>query len=224
MSRALIVFDLDGTLVDSRQDLADSTNDVLESYGAASLPTDTIAAMVGEGAKLLVERALARAGLDPGEPDALTRFHEIYARRLLVHTRPYDGMVLAVASAASLASLAVLTNKPSAPARTVLDAFGLSAYFRWVIGGDQAPRKPDPAGLERLIAAAGVGRDRVLMVGDSMIDIETARAAKVTVCVALYGFGRARGELALRGDEFVVNDARELTAVVTAFVTRSPFH
>lgn len=218
MPDALIVFDLDGTLVDSRQDLADSTNEVLESYGAPRLPDEAIAAMVGEGARRLIERALAAAGRDPAEPDALPRFHQIYARRLLVHTRPYDGIPEAVAWAAALAPLAVLTNKPSGPALEVLDAFGLSGHFRWVIGGDDAPRKPDPAGLERLIALAGVADDRVLMVGDSMIDIETARAAGVAACVALYGFGRARGELVLRGDEILLHTARDLIGVVTTFV------
>src|ERR1043165_4483525 len=139
----LVVFDLDGTLVDSRRDLAESTNEMLESYGAPALPVDDVARMVGEGAKVLVERALAASGLDPHEPDALTRFREIYDRRLLIHTRPYDGIETAVRKISQTATLAVLTNKPEAPSRRLLDAFKLASYFPSVIGGDSGPpRKP----------------------------------------------------------------------------------
>jgi phosphoglycolate phosphatase len=83
---SLIVFDLDGTLIDSRLDLAESTNEMLETYGAPALPVDVVAGMVGEGAKVLVQRALAAAGRSPDEPDALQRFRAIYDRRLLIHT------------------------------------------------------------------------------------------------------------------------------------------
>lgn len=89
----LVVFDLDGTLIDSRLDLAESTNEMLAAYGAAPLPIDDVAGMVGEGARMLVERALAAAGRDPQTPDALARFREIYDRRLLVHTLPYLSLI-----------------------------------------------------------------------------------------------------------------------------------
>src|SRR5262249_2193482 len=89
----LVVFDLDGTLVDSRRDLADSTNDMLESYGDAPLPVEQIAAFVGEGARRLVERALLAAGRAASLDEALDRFRASYDRRLLLHTRPYDGIV-----------------------------------------------------------------------------------------------------------------------------------
>ena len=142
----LVVFDLDGTLIDSRLDLAESTNEMLESYGARALPVDTVAAMVGEGARLLVERALAASGLSPLEPDALDRFRAIYDRRLLIRTRPYDGIAAVVERASTRASLALLTNKPEPPTHRLLDAFGLARYFPRVIGGEAAfPRKPDPA-------------------------------------------------------------------------------
>jgi phosphoglycolate phosphatase len=142
----LIVFDLDGTLIDSRRDLAESTNEMLESYGAAARPIDEVAGLVGEGAKVLVERALAAAGRNPLEPGALDRFRAIYDRRLLTHTVPYPGIPELVRSAAARTPLAVLSNKPEAPTRVLLDAFDLSPYFRWVQGGDSAfPRKPHPA-------------------------------------------------------------------------------
>src|SRR5437016_886228 len=112
---SLVVFDLDGTLIDSRLDLANSTNEMLQSYGAAPLPVDEVAQMVGDGAKKLVERALAAAGRDPQEPEALDRFRAIYDRRLLEHTIPYDGIADLVQGEADRGMpLGVLTNKPEA--------------------------------------------------------------------------------------------------------------
>src|SRR5688572_22661880 len=136
---SLIIFDLDGTLIDSRLDLAESTNEMLATYGASELPVDDVARMVGEGAKVLVERALAAAGRNPNEPDALKRFREIYDTRLLRHTRPYEGIPEIVDSLAAEHVLAVLTNKPEAPSRRLLEAFGLAPRFREVIGGDSGP-------------------------------------------------------------------------------------
>jgi phosphoglycolate phosphatase len=215
---SLIVFDLDGTLVDSRLDLAESTNEMLASYGARALPVDAVAAMVGEGAKVLVARALAAAGLEDSEvneSDALTRFREIYDRRLLMHTRPYEGVQQVVSGLASRHTLAVLTNKPEAPSRRLLDAFGLTPHFQVVLGGDSGPaRKPDPAGLRLLMAQCGATSDGTWLVGDSMIDVETARRAGVRMCVALYGFGQLRGELVLAGSEITVRVASEIPAAL----------
>jgi phosphoglycolate phosphatase len=212
MRPMLIVFDLDGTLVDSRRDLADSTNDVLASYGAAPLSIDDVAGMVGEGAKVLVERALGAAGLRPDEPDALRRFRGFYDRRLLDHTRAYDGM------AATLDELhrrghvmAVLTNKPQAPSERLIGALGLAQYFRHVIGGDgDLPRKPAPEGLQGLQRREPAAAGETWLVGDSMIDIETARRAGVRMCVVLYGFGQLRGELVLDGTEAVAAQPAEI--------------
>lgn len=220
MSPFLLVFDLDGTLIDSRLDLAESTNEMLESYGARPLPVDAVAAMVGEGARVLVERALAASGLSTAEPDALPRFRAIYDRRLLVRTRPYDGIAAVVDRASTLASLALLTNKPEPPARRLLEAFDLARYFPRVIGGEAAfPRKPDPAALRYLISESGATPETTLMVGDSMIDIETARRAGTPVCVAMYGFGRMRGELVLRGDELIAETPADVGLVIERFLS-----
>jgi phosphoglycolate phosphatase len=219
--RCLIVFDLDGTLIDSRLDLAESTNEMLESYGARPRPVDDIARMVGEGARILVERALAAAGLDPAEPDALNRFRVIYDRRLLGHTRPYQGIPAVVEHAARAGTLAVLTNKPEPPTRRLLEAFDLARSFPRVIGGDSGfPRKPDPAGLGHLMADAGCPAEQTLLVGDSMIDVETARSAGVEMCVAMYGFGKMRGELALRGDELLAPTPVDIMPLIDSFVAR----
>ena len=213
------LFDLDGTLVDSQRDLAESANQMLAAYGAPPLAVEAVAGMVGNGAKVLVERALAAAGLDPAETGALGRFLDIYDRELLVHTRPYPGIVPALEAASRAAPLAVLTNKPERPTKRLLDAFGLSPLVRWVIGGDSGyPRKPDPAGLLALVSTAGVALDATLLVGDSMVDIDTARRAGVRVCVARYGFGGARTPLTLAAGELAVDHPDELASVLQGFL------
>jgi phosphoglycolate phosphatase len=212
----LIVFDLDGTLIDSRRDLAESTNEMLASYGAPALPIDDVTMMVGEGARKLVERALAASGLDPAEPDALARFRRIYDRRLLRHTKPYNGVTEMVAQVRALGPLAVLTNKPDEPTRRLLDAFDLSPSFRRVIGGDSSyARKPDPAGLQALMGEFGATPGTTWLVGDSMIDVQTARNAGTQMCVVLYGFGQQRGELVLDGRESRAETAADVARILS---------
>jgi len=187
----LIVFDLDGTLIDSRRDLANATNALLVECGAAALPEDRIGRMVGDGAATLVARAFEAAGIEKPH-DALPRFLMIYAAHLLDHTRPYPGIVAALDALGARASLAVLTNKPLASTREILAGLDLARHFDAdaVIGGDGPfPRKPDPAGLRHLIARAGATAASTLLVGDSVIDWKTARAASAHVCLARYGFG-----------------------------------
>jgi phosphoglycolate phosphatase len=191
MSFRLIVFDLDGTLVDSREDIADSANATLVSYGAQPLSEDAIGRMVGDGAPTLIARAFAAAGL-ARPPDALDRFLSIYDGRLLNHTRPYAGIPELLAELASRSTLAVLTNKPLAAARRILDGLDLSRHFESdrVVGGDGPfPRKPDPRGLAHLMASAGAAADATVLVGASVIDWRTAGAAATRVCLARYGFG-----------------------------------
>jgi phosphoglycolate phosphatase len=187
----LFVFDLDGTLVDSRRDIADAANQLLVSYGAAAMSEEDIGRMVGDGAATLVLRALKAAGIDR-PPDALERFLAIYDERLLNHTKPYDGVPEVLGALGRDAHLAVLTNKPIAATRRILDGLALSRYFppEAVIGGDGPfPRKPDPASLLHLVAQAAATPQDTMMVGDSAIDWRTAHAAGTAVCLARYGFG-----------------------------------
>jgi len=187
----LIVFDLDGTLVDPRRDISDAANALLEACGAVRLPEHRIGRMVGDGAATLVARAFEFSGIEQ-PPDALARFLALYDERLLNHTRPYPGMPGVLALLAQRAKLAVLTNKPIAATRRILAGLDLARYFPEdaVIGGDGAfPRKPEPAGLQHLIARAGVAAESALVVGDSIIDWGVARAAATPVCLAKYGFG-----------------------------------
>ena len=187
----LFVFDLDGTLVDSLRDLADSANELLVSCGGAALDSNAIARMVGEGAATLVSRAFAAA--EVGQPaDALLRFLAIYDTKLLNHTRPYEGMAETLKALSARAALAVLTNKPLAATWRILEGLQLSSFFEVeaVIGGDGPhARKPEPAGLHRLCERAGVAPSDAMLVGDSLVDWQTARNAGAAICLARYGFG-----------------------------------
>ena len=187
----LLVFDLDGTLVDSRRDIAESANAVLEACGAAPLPEETVGRMVGDGAATLVARGVRRGWRRAG-PDALDRFLPIYdggSSSIRVRTR--DCLTCLAAQRPGV-RLAVLTNKPLAATRSILAGLDLARFFdeAAVVGGDgPLPRKPDPAGLQRLAAEAGVGSAEVLMVGDSDIDARTAYAASASSCLVRWGFG-----------------------------------
>jgi phosphoglycolate phosphatase len=217
----LVVFDLDGTLIDSKRDLADSTNAVIASYGASPLAVEAVAALVGEGARVLVTRALQAAGLDAeaNASEALDRFRLAYAERMTRATRPYEGIVGVLQQTATRAHLAVLSNKPDAPTHQLLDAFGLARYFRWVVGGDSTfPRKPDPAGLHFIMKEARATPEETLFVGDSMIDVQTSRNAGVRMCVALYGFGEARGDLELAAGDLRAADAELLGDVIRVWL------
>jgi phosphoglycolate phosphatase len=191
VSYRLFIFDLDGTLIDSRRDIAAAANALLTACGAAPLAESHLGQMVGDGAALLVARAFEAAGVAP-PPDALERYLSIYSERLLEHTRPYAEVPEVLATLGARAALAVLTNKPLAATRTILDGLDLSRYFSddAVIGGDGPfPRKPDPQGLRHLAARAAIPLDDTLLVGDSLIDWRTARSAPVPLCLARYGFG-----------------------------------
>jgi phosphoglycolate phosphatase len=187
----LIVFDLDGTLVDSRRDLAESANAILRESGCGPLPEVTIGRLVGDGAATLVARAFAAASC-PQPPDALERFLAIYNGRLLTCTRPYPGIPDVLAELGKRARLAVLTNKPLAATRAILAGLDLAPYFpdQGVLGGDGPfPRKPDPGGLRHLAAEAGLAPGETILVGDSVIDWRTSRACGAHICLAGYGFG-----------------------------------
>jgi phosphoglycolate phosphatase len=187
---SFIAFDLDGTLVDSRRDIADSANEVLQSYGHPARSEEAIGSMVGDGAAVLVARTFAAARA-PVPPDALERFLEVYSRRLVRFTRPYQGIPELLERLAERAVLAVLTNKPAGATVSILEHFRLTRFFgNRVLGGDgPLPRKPSPAGLLKLIGDAVVPPSSAVMVGDSVVDVRTARAAGARACVTRYGFG-----------------------------------
>ena len=215
----LIAFDLDGTLIDSRRDLADSANQLITELGGTPLSEDAVAGMVGEGAALLVKRALDAAGLQH-PPSALSRFLEIYDTRLVNHTRLYDGIMDVLQSVRRHARLGVLTNKPTAPTERILEAFAIRDLFHSVIGGDGPhPRKPDPQGLLAMMEATGAVPECTVLVGDSGIDYQTAQRASVCCCLVSYGFGfRAFSRDQVSDGNGVVNDAEGLARWLDAWV------
>jgi phosphoglycolate phosphatase len=212
----LIAFDLDGTLVDSHRDLSDSVNALLEELGGSALPSAVVTSMVGEGAAVLVRRALAGADLDQDTPGALERFLWHYDRRLLATTRPYPGMIETLGDLhAQGLRLAVLTNKPQRASERVLAGLGLRELFADVIGGDTPHgRKPGPAGLRSLMASAEVGPDDTVLVGDSPVDLATGRAAGTRVCLVRYGFGYRFDETDFDGTELFIDEPAALLNVL----------
>jgi phosphoglycolate phosphatase len=188
LTAAAVVFDLDGTLVDSRRDIATAVDLLRRELGLVPLGLAAVTGMVGEGARVLVERAFADApGIDLDR--AVARYLELYAEVCLDTTVPYPGIPELVRTLAARLPLAVVTNKPEAMSRRIFDHLGLSPYFRLVIGGDTLPvRKPDPAGLALVAATVGVAVEDLWLVGDSLVDAATARAAGCRLALVTWGF------------------------------------
>jgi phosphoglycolate phosphatase len=189
----LIVFDLDGTLIDSRKDLAQSINAMLTQMRRQPLPEEIIATYIGDGAGMLVRRALG----DPEEEhivdEGLRRFLDHYRAHKLDHTYVYPGVfesleVLRAMPDGSARAMAVLTNKPIGPSVAICDALGLSPYFFEIYGGNTfGTKKPDPEGLNMLIREAGVTAEETVMIGDSDVDVLTARRAGAWAIGCRYG-------------------------------------
>jgi len=191
--RALI-FDLDGTLIDSKVDLALSINAMLEYMNRAPLPHEAIFGMVGNGAPVLVRRALA-SGTPPENVTeeeverSLAYFLSYYRAHMLDNTVPYPGVREALEMLAGY-PMAVLTNKPVNFSRAILDGLELSCYFRYIYGGNSfEKKKPDPMGVHVLLRELNATERQAMMVGDSEVDVRTARNAGIWACGVTYGLG-----------------------------------
>lgn len=205
-----IVYDLDGTLVDSREDLASAVNAMLEDLSLPRRSPDEVAGFVGEGAEKLVRRALGKAH-ERLLPEALPLWFRRYGERLVERTRPYRGIEEALALPPS--ARAVLTNKPGEMAREIVRRLGLGPSFQRVVGGDEAAKKPDPGALLALCAALGAEPREALLVGDSPIDVATGAAAGVPVCAVTWGFG-SREALARSGPLYSCDTTADLARLV----------
>lgn len=204
-----LLLDLDGTLIDSRRDLAAATNLLLVEQGLGPLPLEQVCLYVGRGARALVRRALDAADPDgrvPRTDDVLRRFLGHYERVLLDSTVPFPRVREGLdALRAAGVGLALVTNKPIAPTGRILDGLGLTDRFAVVLGGDSLPtKKPDPAPLRAAAAALGVPLSRCVMVGDSDVDMEAASNAGVRgVWCSWGGFHPDRpGRYDVRADSF----------------------
>ncbi len=211
------VFDLGGTLVDSAQDLAASLDTLLARHGRAPLGLAATRRLIGNGVPALVAGGFAATGAPAADLPALAaEFLAIYEPRIAEATRPYPGVVDALARLqADGHRLAVCTNKATGATLRLLDALDLSRFFAVVVGGDKRPRKPDPDPLRRAIAWLGAAPAAALMVGDSEIDVATARAAGVPVVVVAYGYARVPAA-ELGADRVIESLAELLTPAPTA--------
>jgi len=191
----LVIFDLDGTLIDSRLDLVHSVNAALRHIERPELPDEVIAGYVGDGAPILIQRALG------GEPvdEALVRkglefFLSYYREHKLDHTTVYPGIAASLAAIQHSGNgvprkLAVLTNKPVNPSRAIVQALGLGKYFSQVYGGNSfATKKPDPEGARQILSETGAGPEQAAIVGDSHVDVRTGRNAGLWTVGVNYGF------------------------------------
>jgi phosphoglycolate phosphatase len=177
----LFVFDLDGTLADTRADLAGSVNHALAGLGLPALDLETVTRFVGDGARVLLERALGPSGTPERVDSALGEFLEHYTGACTRATRLYPGVREAIETLRGRGKdLAVLTNKPILHSRKILSSLGLEESFARIVGGDTAPeKKPDPRGLLSILGELGRPTCRALFIGDSAVDARTARAAGV---------------------------------------------
>jgi phosphoglycolate phosphatase len=212
----LVVFDLDGTLIDSIGDIAASANlSLVEAYGeSARLSHDVVRGFVGHGARLLIERCVDAVQKPAADVAGIfERFLVIYSSRLTETTRLYPGMSEALDRIESTARLAVLTNKPGAMSRTIVRDLGLSGRFAAVIGGDDLKsKKPDPEGLLKIAAEAFVRPEETALVGDSAVDVITARNAGAIAVGVLWGYDR-EGVIAEQPDVLVERPQDLLSAL-----------
>jgi phosphoglycolate phosphatase len=214
----LVIFDLDGTLIDSRLDLVHAVNAALRHIGRPELPDHVIASYVGDGAPILIARALGDDIVDEATiRKGLEFFLSYYREHKLDHTTVYAGVVEALAAIQNASNghprkLAVLTNKPVIPSRAIVDALKLAPYFSQVYGGNSfATKKPDPEGALRLLEEIGVPAEQAVMVGDSHTDVETGRNAGLWTVGVTYGF--APHTLADASPDVLVDHPRELAEV-----------
>jgi phosphoglycolate phosphatase len=214
----LVIFDLDGTLIDSRLDLVHSVNAALRHIGRNELPDDVIASYVGDGAPILIQRALGGEIVD----EALVRkglefFLSYYRAHKLDHTTVYAGIeqslkIIQHGTNGMPRKMAVLSNKPVVPSRAIVEALGLGGFFTQVYGGNSfATKKPDPEGARKLLEESGVRPEDAAIVGDSHTDVETGRNAGLWTVGVTYGF--APQTLADSSPDVVVDHPEELATV-----------
>jgi phosphoglycolate phosphatase len=213
----LLIFDLDGTLVDSRLDLVHSVNAMLRHFHRPELPEDVIASYVGDGAPMLIRRAMGDPDEESFVQEALEYFLAYYRVHKLDNTHLYDGVKEALEAIRDAQNgfdrrMAVLSNKPVRPSRDIVDALGLGDFFVRVYGGNSFhTKKPDPLGVHTLLEETGTRSDETAIIGDSSIDVITGRNAELWTCGVTYGF--APRTLDDAPPDVLVDSARELADV-----------
>ena len=193
MNRKLLIFDLDGTLIDSRADLAEGINHMRIHYGLESLPLETVSSYVGDGMRKLVERSLQGADIDLEEALQINKAY--YFTHLTVHTTLYDGVAEGLRRLVAAGhELAVLTNKPGEPSREILKYFELDGFFQAIVGGGDVPNlKPKPDGVFHCLEKTGADKTKTWMVGDHCTDLAVAENSEIKSAFVTYGFGQENG-------------------------------
>lgn len=208
----LLIFDLDGTLVDSQLDLASSVNAMRAATGLASLEHSVIASYVGQGVQHLVRRALGDGATDAEVERGLATFLDYYREHMLDHTETYSGVREALEDFRGR-TLAVLTNKPLRFSREMLKGLGIAPHFAFIYGGDSfEQKKPDPVGVHHLLRVTRVAAEHAIMTGDSDTDVLTGRNAGVWTCGVTYGFGAHT--LKATPPDMLVSDLRDLARLL----------
>ncbi|OLC93545.1 MAG: phosphoglycolate phosphatase [Acidobacteria bacterium] len=184
-----LIFDLDGTLIDSKRDLIQSVNAMLQGMGRETLHEDTISGYIGHGAPQLIGQALGNGATEAERERALKFFLAHYEEHKLDSTCAYPGVTEALDELRGF-SMAVLTNKPVRVSVRILEGLGLAKYFRAVYGGNSfETKKPDPLGARRILEEFGAAPEEAMLIGDSEVDVQTARNAGTLAVTVNYGFG-----------------------------------
>ena len=219
----LVIFDLDGTLIDSRLDLVHSVNAALRHIGRPELPDDIIASYVGDGAPILIQRALGGEAVDETLiQKGLAFFLSYYREHKLDHTTVYPGIVQALATIQHSANgvprrMAILSNKPVVPSRAIVEALGLGPSFTQIYGGNSfATKKPDPEGARKLLDEHGVKPENAVIIGDSHVDVRTGRNAGISTIGVTYGF--STHTLEDEPPDVLVDSPQELATLFSARV------
>ena len=212
----LAVFDLDGTLIDSQRDLVNSVNAARAHMGMDALANETVYSYVGNGAPVLIRRALGAEASESDAEKALQFFLQYYREHMLDFTKLYPGVKAALDTLLEAnVAMAVLTNKPVRISEAIVKGLGVAGHFQRVYGGNSfAEKKPHPIGLETLCGELNVDRRCALMVGDSAVDVRTARNAGTRACGVRFGFQPETFEE--HPPDFLVDRMEEMAAIVVA--------
>jgi phosphoglycolate phosphatase len=204
---SLLVFDLDGTLVNTLEDIAASVNFTLQKLGRPLIPVDSVRQYVGDGIEMLMRRALG--GRDEFLPDAVGIYKVHHSRNLIVRSRLYPSAIDVLEHFRAV-PMAVISNKTSAFVQPLLDGLKISGYFRMVLGADSGlPLKPAPDAVQKLMAEFNAPQDRTVIVGDGTTDVQAGKAAGVITCAVTYGF-RSEDELMMAGPDYLIHELSDL--------------
>ena len=214
ISADALCFDLDGTLIDSADDLVEATLHSIRGLGIDPPPPEVIISYVGGGARGLLQGSLGEVATPERLEAGLAAFLDYYGAHLLDHTRAYPGVEEVLEHFAASRPLAVVTNKPEAFSRTIIEGLGLTGYFRDILGYDSVERKkPHPEGILHVLQGWDVEPAQAVMVGDSPHDIMAGKAAGTVTVAAAYGF-KPLEELTAAGPDYLIHDILELLAIV----------